>query len=138
MIETVLFIGRILLVALLFLFLFTVMRTGVGLVKGTNWRGKHWQVVVAKGPREVIGLKMALSSPLVVGRAPGADILINAEYVSGRHARFTPMSEHLVVEDLGSTNGTHVNGRKIDAAHLLLNGDTVQIGDVWIQVHYVD
>ncbi|MCL2632282.1 MAG: FHA domain-containing protein, partial [Coriobacteriia bacterium] len=76
MIETILLAGRVLLIALLFLFLFAVMRTGVGLVKGQT-RGGHWVVRVATGPKDISGLKLAATSPLVVGRAPGADIVIN-------------------------------------------------------------
>lgn len=133
MIETILLAGRILLIALLFLFLFSVMRTGVGLVKGQT-RGRHWTVKVTNGPKEVNGLKLAVTGPLVIGRAPGADIVINAEYVSGRHARLTPLDERLVVEDLGSTNGTQVNGRIIETAYELLDGDSIKIGDVVLQV----
>ncbi|MDR2956685.1 MAG: FHA domain-containing protein, partial [Coriobacteriales bacterium] len=90
MIEIILLAGRVLLIALLFLFLYAVMRTGVGLVKGQSRKGRHWIVRVIKGPRSLSGLKIAVTSPLVVGRAPGSDILINAEFISGRHARLTP------------------------------------------------
>lgn len=51
--------------------------------------------------------------PVVVGRTPGADIVIGAGYVSARHACFNPMGQNLFIEDLGSTNGTAVNGKLI-------------------------
>jgi hypothetical protein len=133
MIETILLAGRVLLIALLFLFLTAVMRTGVGVVKGQT-RGRYWTVRVTHGPKELNGLKLAITSPLVVGRAPGADIVIGEEYVSGRHARFSPHEEQLIIEDLGSTNGTQVNGHAIDEACNLADGDKVQIGDVILQV----
>ena len=133
MIEIILLAGRILLIALLFLFLYTVMRTGVGLVKG-QIRGRHWTVRVSKGPKEINGIKLAVTGPLVVGRAPGADIVVSEEFVSGRHARFTPFDDRLILEDLGSTNGTQVNGRPINEPKELANGDNVQIGDVVIEV----
>ena len=136
MIEVFLLFGRILLVALLFLFLFAVMRTGIGLVKGQNRRGKQWTVQVLDGPRSISGLKLALSGPLVVGRAPGADIVVDAEFVSARHARLTPLADHLIVEDLGSTNGTLVNGRVVTEPHVLADGDKINIGDVVLQVLY--
>ncbi|MCL2632028.1 MAG: FHA domain-containing protein, partial [Coriobacteriia bacterium] len=56
------------------------------------------------------------------------------EFVSGRHARFSPIDERLIVEDLGSTNGTKVNGRPISDPRELSDGDSVQIGDVVLRV----
>jgi pSer/pThr/pTyr-binding forkhead associated (FHA) protein len=135
MIEIILLAGRILLVALLFCFLFAVMQTGVGQVKGLNRRGQHWTVSVVSGPKEVKGLKMAIAGPIVLGRAPGADILVNAAYVSGRHARFSPLNSELLVEDLGSTNGTLVNDVRIESPQQLLDGDIVTIGDVVLKVN---
>lgn len=137
MIETILFAGRLLFLALLFLFIYAVAHTGVGLVRGVSTRGRHWTVRIAEGPKSVTGLKMAITAPLVVGRAAGADIVIDAPYVSGRHARFVSQDNQLTVEDLGSTNGTLVNGVKIDSACQLADGDSVQIGDVVMQVQLV-
>ncbi|MCL2883031.1 MAG: FHA domain-containing protein [Coriobacteriia bacterium] len=136
MIETILFAGRILLVALLFLFLFTVMNTGVGLVRGQNRASRYWVLSVLKGPREVQNIKMRVTAPLVIGRAPGADLLVDAEYVSGRHARLLPMGEDLAIEDLGSTNGTLVNGQPITQISNLRDGDDVKVGDVVMRVSY--
>ncbi|MCL1879375.1 MAG: FHA domain-containing protein [Actinomycetia bacterium] len=136
MIEIVLFAGRILLIALLFLFLIAVMNTGVGLVKGLNRRKEHWRLVVERGPDDIQGLKITVTGPVVVGRAPGADILINAEYVSGRHARFSPIGSDLVIEDLASTNGTQLNGQRIGLATELEDGDLVNIGDVALRISY--
>jgi len=136
MIETILLVGRILLIALLFLFLFVVMRTGVGLVRGQSRQGARWTVEVRQGPRSLQGQKLAVTGPLVVGRAPGADILVPGEFVSGRHARFLPSEERLILEDLGSTNGTRVNSQEIRTPVELSDGDAVQIGDVVLQVHY--
>jgi len=119
---------------LLFLFLFAVMRTGIGLVKGQNRRGSRWTIAVERGPRELRGLKLPLTGPLVVGRSPGSDIVINADFVSGRHARFALFADALVVEDLGSTNGTLVNGKRITAPATLEPGSLVSIGDVTLRI----
>lgn len=134
MIDIALFAGRILLVALLFLFLFAVMRTGIGLVKGQNRKSENWTITVEHGPKELRGLKIAVNGPVVVGRAPGVDIVVAASYVSGRHARFTRLAENLLIEDLGSTNGTAVNGELISGVVQLEDGDTVSIGDVSLLV----
>lgn len=134
MIDITLLIGRTLLILLLFLFLFAVMRTGIGLVKGQSRTGQRWTVAVERGPRELRGVKMPITGPLVVGRSPGSDIVINASYVSGRHARFGLFSDTLVVEDLGSTNGTLVDGRRIDAPAQLEPGSLVSIGDATLRI----
>lgn len=137
MIDVVLLIARLLFVALLYLFLFAIMRTGIGLVKGTRKKERTWNLSVERGPKELRGASIAVHGPVIVGRSPGADIVIGAGYVSGRHARFQLMGQNLFVEDLGSTNGTAVNGQRISAPTALRNKDVVNIGDVNIRVRYM-
>lgn len=136
MIDVILLLGRLLFVALLYLFLFALMKTGIGLVKGQRAKEKSWYVSVERGPKELRGVRMAVHGPVVVGRAPGADIVIGASYVSGRHARFNLMGSNLFVEDLGSTNGTAVNGRLIAEPVALRDGDVVNVGDVAMRVRF--
>ena len=136
MIDLTLLIGRLLFVALLYLFLFAIMKTGIGLVKGQRAKEKTWNLSVEKGPKELRGVQIAVYGPIIVGRNPGADIVIGAGYVSGRQARFTLMGKNLFVEDLGSTNGTTVNGERISEPVSLRNKDVVTIGDVSIRVRY--
>jgi pSer/pThr/pTyr-binding forkhead associated (FHA) protein len=133
-IDIVLFAGRVLLIALLFLFLLAVMRTGVGLVRGQGKKNEAWTIAVQHGPRELRGVKLSVNGPVVVGRAPGADIVIAASYVSGRHARISRLAENLIIEDLGSTNGTTLNGVRINGTEQLSNGDIIGIGDVTLRV----
>jgi pSer/pThr/pTyr-binding forkhead associated (FHA) protein len=135
-IDITLFVGRILLIALLFLFLFAVMRTGIGLVRGQNRKDATWTVTIQHGPRELRGVKINVNGPVIVGRAPGADIVIAASYVSGRHARISRLAENLIVEDLDSTNGTTVNGTRVHGATQLEDGDTIGIGDVTMRVSF--
>ncbi len=136
MIDVILLLGRLLFVALLYLFLFALMKTGIGLVKGQRSKEKAWYVSVERGPKELRGVRMAVRGPVIVGRAPGADIVIGASYVSARHARFNLMGSNLFVEDLGSTNGTAVNGRLITEPVALRDGDTVNVGDVAMRVRF--
>ena len=130
MIDLVLFIGRIALVAILYLFLFVVMKTGIGLVKGQRKDAAIWCVDVDKGPRNLRGLHVDMLGPVVVGRSQSSDIVINEPFVSSTHARFTLQGPALVLEDLNSTNGTLVNGRAIIDPVTLRDGDEVQVGDV--------
>ena len=80
------------------------------------------------------GVSIVVRGPVIVGRSPNADIVIAAGYVSARHARFTLMGQNLFVEDLGSTNGTTVNGQRISDPVALSENDVVTIGDVSIRV----
>lgn len=134
MIDLLLLAGRILLVVLLYIFLFLVMKTGIGLVKGQRKDSAIWSVTAEKGPRSVRGMKVDILGPVVIGRSPNADIVINEPYVSGRHARFTLQGPALIVEDLESTNGTLANGRPINGAITLHDGDEVAVGDVVLRV----
>jgi len=133
-IDVVLLIGRLLFVALLYLFLFAIMRTGIGLVRGQRKKERTWNLAVEKGPKELRGVSIMVHGPVIVGRSPSADIVIGASYVSARHARFSLMGQNLFVEDLGSTNGTTVNGFSITDPVALNDGDVVMVGDVSIRV----
>ena len=134
MIDVVLLVGRLLFVALLYLFLFAIMRTGIGLVRGQRKKEQTWNISVERGPKELRGVSIVVRGPIIVGRSPDADIVVGAGYVSARHARFTLMGQNLFVEDLGSTNGTGVNGQNIQAPTALRPGDVVNVGDVYIRV----
>ncbi len=134
MIDVALWIGRILLVALMFLFLFAVMRTGINLVKDQNRKEGGWFIKVVRGPRELMGVRIKVNGPVVVGRSPGADIVIGDSFVSGKHARFTIQGKDLIVEDLHSTNGTLLNGKPLMQATYLHKNDVIVVGDVEIKV----
>ncbi len=69
---------------------------------------------------------------LTVGRDPSNDLVIEHRLVSRRHARFEKDDVGFYVHDLDSTNGTFVNGQRIQGAHLLRNNDDVWIGDTVI------
>jgi len=134
MIDLILFAGRIILVVLLYVFLFAAMRAGVGLVRGQRRDTAIWCVDVEKGSRAMRGLHVDVLGPVVVGSSPSSDIVIDEPYVSATHARFTIQGPALVLEDLGSTNGTMVNGHVIDQPVTLRDGDEVQVGDTVMRV----
>ena len=134
MVDLVLFAGRILLVILLYLFLYFAMRTGIGLVRGQRKDTAIWAVNVDKGTKQLRGLHVDILGPVVVGRSPSSDIVVDEPFVSATHARFSLQGPALVLEDLGSTNGTMVNGHLIGQPVTLRDGDEVQIGDTVMRV----
>lgn len=134
MIDLVLYVGRVLLVVLLYLFLIMVMRTGIGLVKGQRKDPAIWTLDLEKGPKSLRGLHVDMLGPIVIGRSPSCDIVVDEPFVSANHARLTLQGPALVLEDLGSTNGTMVNGRSIAEPVTLRDGDDVQIGDAVLRV----
>ncbi len=80
------------------------------------------RVVTAEGASYVIGPR-----PLIVGRLSGCDIVVNDPNVSRRHAEIWKTSEGVAIKDLGSTNGTLVNGHRITAVSLS-PVDEIEIG----------
>ena len=134
MIDLVLFAGRILLVILLYLFLYAAMRSGIGLVRGQRRDTAIWAVDIEKGSKQLRGLHVDILGPVIIGRSPSSDIVVDEPYVSATHARFTLQGPALVLEDLQSTNGTLVNGHGISQPVTLRDGDEVQIGDAVMRV----
>jgi hypothetical protein len=80
-------------------------------------------VVVAEGRRMVVGRTGA-----VIGRSRDCDIVLGDGNVSRRHAEVLPTEDGWSVNDLGSTNGVSVNGRRIAGATALKAGDRIEIG----------
>lgn len=68
-----------------------------------------------------------LARTVVLGRDSTCDIVIPDRQVSRYHARITPTQEGMILEDLGSKNGTHCNGTVLTAPLVLQDGDMVQI-----------
>jgi len=64
-----------------------------------------------------------------IGRAPNADFIVDATLVSRLHCRLSAGATELQVEDLESTNGTFVNGERVERAALKI-GDRLGVGEV--------
>jgi pSer/pThr/pTyr-binding forkhead associated (FHA) protein len=78
-----------------------------------------------QGPRS--GQTLELENELVIGRE-GVAVTIEDSELSRRHAAVRPVDGGIEIEDLGSLNGTFVNGKRIDAPTRLAGGDSVKIG----------
>jgi hypothetical protein len=66
----------------------------------------------------------------VLGRDGDASVVISMKSISRRHARIVVSGDTVMLEDLGSKNGTHLNGRRIEAAAGLVDGDEIRLGSV--------
>jgi hypothetical protein len=87
---------------------------------------QEFPLLVAKtGPLN--GRRWPLTIPIVIGREAHCDIVIDDRQVSRFHVRFTPTSEGVILEDMGSKNGTHVNGNPIANPVVLQDGDVIQV-----------
>jgi ABC-type multidrug transport system ATPase subunit/pSer/pThr/pTyr-binding forkhead associated (FHA) protein len=67
-------------------------------------------------------------SEIVIGREDDADLTVPSQAVSRRHARLMREGGGYVVEDLGSSNGTYINGQKLSGRHALKSGDQIRLG----------
>jgi predicted component of type VI protein secretion system len=80
------------------------------------------------------GRLVAVTRPVTVGRGRDADLVLADELVSRHHARVTPSGSGAVVEDLGSRNGTFVNGEVIHGPTHLVPGDQLQLGVTLVEL----
>lgn len=144
--------AKALLLLLLFAFIYAVVRRGIGDLRdvpdededfpggrssgGVKRNGRSprqrrdAEIAVEESEALTPGMNFVLSgADTSVGRSSESDIVLkNDDYASGRHARFTRHGGLLYIEDLGSTNGTFVNGNKAVGATPLRDGDAVKIG----------
>jgi hypothetical protein len=85
------------------------------------------EVVAALGYEP--GTMLDLSGGVTLGRADGAEIKVEDQFASSNHARIYQRGDYMYVEDMGSTNGTYLNGRQLTSSERLKPSDVVRIGD---------
>jgi len=127
---------KLIFVALLFLFVWQISRAitghlGIGVTRSPSKRSK--ELVLIRGD-DVSGETFKVEDVLMLGRSPQADIVVDDPYASEFHMRFVSGDEGMVLHDLGSTNGTYVNGRRVTAPQVLVKGDAVQVGKTVLEV----
>ena len=81
-------------------------------------------------------MEFTLQRELVIGRDPGCDIPFADGSVSRRHSRVFLANDVVYIEDLGSQNGTQLNGSRIEMAHILRSGDVITAGDVTFKLKF--
>jgi hypothetical protein len=84
-------------------------------------------VVAAKGFEP--GAAWEIDGGVTMGRSDGVDIKVDDQFASSAHARIFSRGDSMYVEDMGSTNGTYLNGRQIKVAERLKMADVIRIGD---------
>jgi pSer/pThr/pTyr-binding forkhead associated (FHA) protein len=85
-------------------------------------------------PAEQRGRTYDVADELTIGRAAGCQVPLEDSYASQLHARVFRRNEDLLVEDLGSTNGTFLNRKKVDSAVPIRKGDRLQVGKTVLEL----
>jgi FHA domain len=94
------------------------------------------RLVVLKSPALDVGEEVPVDSmPVAIGRGGQNEIALDGdEFASAQHARFETRRDGLWVEDIGSTNGTFVNGARVTTPRRLAKGDVVRVGQTDFRV----
>jgi hypothetical protein len=147
-VDEVLLVLKIAFLVLLYLFIWRIVRTasrdlrlpqesfilapsGAAGVRTARSGPRTGRLVVLKSADLQEGEDFELdSAQLTIGRGGQNDISISTdEYASARHARFEPRQDGVWVQDLGSTNGTYLNGARLEHPRRLTQGDIVRVGE---------
>lgn len=93
------------------------------------------RLIVTNGPQMGMAAEVSESGTYVmIGRAPDCAIVLDDDYASGRHARVVNGDSGLYIEDLGSTNGTFVNGQRITTPTSVGLTDEIRIGRIILKL----
>lgn len=147
-VQTVLLVLKIAFLVLLYVFIWRIVRSA-----GRDVRLPQESFVLGPSEAQALGLARAPvvstgalvvlksdalgegdridldTAPVTVGRGSGNDVQLDGdEFASSRHARVEPRRDGVWVEDIGSTNGTYVNGVKLDRPRRLTPGDVLRVG----------
>jgi pSer/pThr/pTyr-binding forkhead associated (FHA) protein len=87
------------------------------------------RLIVERAPGHDAGMIYDLDGDIVMGRGDQAAIRLEDPFASARHARLRQQGNSVIVEDLGSTNGTYLNEELLETPRPLYPGDRVRIGD---------
>ena len=98
---------------------------------GLGSRARTGSLIVLSSPALKVDSERTLdSAPVTIGRSADNDMdLGDDEFASSRHARVEPRRDGVWVEDVGSTNGTFVNGMKVTRPQKLTAGDVIRVGE---------
>jgi pSer/pThr/pTyr-binding forkhead associated (FHA) protein len=101
--------------------------------RGRKGKGPPIELVAIE-PADQAGRRYPLGDEITVGRAAGCQVTVDDTYVSQLHARVFTRDGQVLVEDLGSTNGTYLNRSKVSGPMAMQKGDRLQIGNTVLEV----
>jgi pSer/pThr/pTyr-binding forkhead associated (FHA) protein len=133
--DIILALLRIIFLGLVYLFVWQVARA-IGTHLGISLRRTRREgtkLVMVKSETQQ-GTEVEVEDVTVLGRSPEADMNLDDPYASEFHMRLVAQDNGMVLHDLGSTNGTYVNGRRVTAPISLRRGDTIQVGKTVMEV----
>jgi hypothetical protein len=129
---------RLLFLALLYAFLWMVVKALVrdlrAAAREPTMELGRLVVVAAPSGEPAPGSAFALDAITSLGRDVNNSIVLEDEFVSATHAALTYRGRAWYVEDLGSTNGTYVNGSQVDGLSPVAFGDEIQVGQVRLRL----
>jgi pSer/pThr/pTyr-binding forkhead associated (FHA) protein len=96
-------------------------------------RGAPARVTIADGPQAGVGATLA-TEPVVIGRGSDCQIRLDDDYSSTRHARLFQADNEWWVEDLGSTNGTYLDGQRVTRPVPAEVGGSIRIGRTTLNI----
>jgi pSer/pThr/pTyr-binding forkhead associated (FHA) protein len=124
-------------VGMLYLFLWQVARSiGGYLGAGRQTIGSRPQageLIVVRSDSQA-GTRVVVTDSVIIGRSDEADFFLDDPYASTFHMRLTMEEGTMTLADLGTTNGTYVNGRRVTTPMPLNTGDSVQVGKTIMEV----
>ncbi len=130
----VLWIVRFLFLALLYVFLYRVVRALMRDLRAATREGtgELGRLVVVESPsgEPAAGQVFAIDAITTLGRDVNNAIVVDDPFASAEHAILTYRGRAWYAEDLGSTNGTYVNGRPVEGVAAMAFGDELQVGQV--------
>ena len=101
--------------------------------KAKRQRGQPRVFMITQGSQAGLSADLA-GGVIMIGRGADCQLILDDDYVSTRHARVVGSPSGIYVEDLGSTNGTYVNGQRITAPTTITLADTVRIGKTMLRL----
>jgi hypothetical protein len=92
-------------------------------------QGVHPRLEVVAAMNFPPGHVFDIGESATMGRTPGSDVPIEDPFASSAHARIFPRGQFMYIEDMGSTNGTYLNGRQLRRPEQLKPADSIRIGE---------
>jgi hypothetical protein len=108
--------------------------TATGGRKGRKGRDPGPGQLIVVEPANLAGRAFPVDDQVTIGRSAQCQVAVDDTFVSQMHARVFPHEGQIVVEDLGSTNGTYLNRNRLSGAMVMQRGDRIQIGNTVLEL----